>query len=155
MSSKQAKLILHRSGTQKTKKLAWINKSDPRLPSKAHIIRQTLQLLISNTHNEETFPSTTISSGNRKREDLGNTFKPTVPRFPRHGPHNKPRFFTCKCVAPVPTPRTTAVSKPGVNRTWSLKAHLTCTAPNVVDLLRCKRHPNLWNEGSAKNPKLR
>ena len=112
MSSKQAKLILHRSGTQKTKKLAWINKSDPRLPSKAHIIRQTLQLLISNTHNEETFPSTTISSGNRKREDLGNIFKPTVPRFPRHGPHNKPRFFTCKCVAPVPTPRTTAVSKP-------------------------------------------
>ena len=40
------------------------------------------------------FPKTVIISADRKRENLGEIFKPTAPgRFPRHGPNNKPGFL--------------------------------------------------------------
>ena len=155
MSSKQAKLILHRSGTQKTKKLAWVNKSDRRLPSKAHIIRQTLQLLFLNTHNEEKFPSQPSHLGTgsvRTWETFSNL---RFLGFPDMAHITNQDSLPASVWHLSPLLELQPFQGPGVNRTWSLKAHLTCTAPNVVDLHRCKCHPNLWYEGSAKNPKLR
>ena len=45
-----------------------------------YIIKQNQHILFSATQNEETFHTATITSTDRKRENPGNTFRPSVPR---------------------------------------------------------------------------
>ena len=82
--------------TKKKKKLAWVTTYDPRLPSKSEIIRKNLPLLYTNPENKNVFPRKTIIAADRRRKNLAEIYKPTVPkRFVQHGPRNKSGFFTC------------------------------------------------------------
>ena len=67
----------------------------PRVPSKTAIIKKNLHLLHANVINKEIFPPRTIISADRKRKNLAQMYKPTVPqRYVQHGPKNRPGFFS-------------------------------------------------------------
>ena len=100
-----------------------------------------------------------IIAAERKRKNIGQIFKPTVPnRFPYHGPHNRSGFFTCsakKCDTCAHSSTLTSFRSPWDNRLWKIKENLTCHTPNVVYVLQCQMHPEKWYVGSTKNLKLR
>ena len=79
---------------KKPKKLAWV--TTLRLPSKSEIIIRNLHLLHADPQNKEFFPKNLIISADRRRKNLAQMYKQTVPRrFVTHGPENKPGFNKC------------------------------------------------------------
>ena len=86
---------LNQPRKRKDTKIAWVSTYDPRVPSKTAIIKKNLHLLHANVINKEIFPPRTIISGYRKRKNLAQMYKPTVPqRYVQHGPKNRPGFFS-------------------------------------------------------------
>ena len=94
---KDREKLLNQPRKRKDTKIAWVSTYDPRVPSKTAIIKKNLHLLHANVVNKEIFPSRTIISADRKRKNIAQMYKPTVPqRYIQHGPKNRPGFFPCK-----------------------------------------------------------
>eukprot|EP00745_Piridium_sociabile_P015180 TRINITY_DN22393_c0_g1_i4.p1 TRINITY_DN22393_c0_g1~~TRINITY_DN22393_c0_g1_i4.p1 ORF type:complete len:282 (-),score=17.02 TRINITY_DN22393_c0_g1_i4:268-1113(-) len=88
--------LLNGKRKKKHKKIAWVTTYDPRVPSKCEIIKQNLHLLYSDTRNKDIFPRGIIISAEKRRQNLGEIYKPSVPNlFPVHGPLLKPGFYIC------------------------------------------------------------
>ena len=141
------------------RKLTWISKYDPRLPNKSRIIHDNLHLLHSNENNIAIFPNGSIISSNRRRKNLRDIYKPTVPRYGliTNTTPTDPGFFVCnrKCDTCAHSRDTKFIQSPWDGRKWYIRKNLTCTTKNVVYVLYCKEHPKAMYVGSTKNLKSR
>ena len=141
------------------RKLTWISKYDPRLPNKSKIIHDNLHLLHSNENNISIFPNGSIISSNRRRKNLRDIYKPTVPRygFTTNTTPTDPGFFVCnkKCDTCAHSRDTKFIQSPWDGRKWYIRQNLTCTTKNVIYVLCCKEHPKAMYVGSTKNLKSR
>jgi len=130
-ASKHRKTVITQPRKRKPRKIAWVTTYDPRLPSKSKIIQDNLHLLYSDNKNKKIFPEKMTISAERKRKNLGDIFKPTVPRrFPRHGPAEKPGFYTCsanRCDTCLHSYDLKSFQCPWDGRNWVIKQHITCT----------------------------
>lgn len=157
-ASKNREEILKKPRKKKPKKLAWVSTYDPRVPSKHGIIKNNLHLLYADSENIEFFPSSMIISADRKRQNLGEIYKPTIPkRWPVHGPAHEPGFFVCgrKCDTCAHSESTKEFRSPWDGRRWHIKQHITCTTPNTIYIITCKIHSDFWYVGSTENIKKR
>ena len=131
---------------------------DPRNPSKSKIINDNLNLLYSNPTNETIFPKGSIIGADRRRTNLGELVKPTVPRrFPVHGPINKKGFVKCqkKCDTCRHSGDRDFFHSKWDGRKWYIREHIECTTPNVIYILECKIHPHFQYVGSSMDIKKR
>ena len=132
---------------------------DPRLPSKSEIIRRNLPILHADPQNKELFPKSTVISADKKRKNIAQIYKPTIPRrFVIHGPENSRGFFKCSathCDTCRHGSFTDSVTSAWDNRRWQIKQHLTCTTPNVIYLIQCQIHPEAQYVGCTNNFKKR
>ena len=156
---KNRKALLTQPRKKKGKKVAWVTTFDPRLPSKSEIIRRNMPLLYANPVNKEYFPKNLIISADRRRKNLAEIYKPTVPRrYMEHGPQQEPGYFPCRAKR-CDTCRHGRVFKsfqsPWDARWWRVRQHLDCRSDNVVYLLKCKIHPTKWYTGSTVNLRSR
>ena len=157
-ATKRRSEILNKPRCSKPKKLAWVTTYDPRTPSKSSIIKKNLHLLHADPENSTIFPPNLIIGADKKRPNLAQLYKPTVPkRWPNHGPHNEPGFFVCskKCDTCKHSKIVKAFTSPWDSRKWYVRQHITCTTPNVIYILSCKIHRNFWYVGSAEDLKAR
>ena len=91
---KDREKLLNQPRKRKHMKIVWVSLYDPRVPSKTAIIKKNLHLLHANVVNKEIFPPRTIISADRKRKNLAQMYKPTVPqRYVQHGPREQNSFF--------------------------------------------------------------
>ena len=67
-AKKDREKLLNQPRKRKDTKIAWVSTYDPRVPSKAAIIKKNLHLLHANVINKEIFPPRTIISADRKRK---------------------------------------------------------------------------------------
>ena len=115
--------------------------------------------MYTNPQNKKIFQKNQIISADRRRKNLGELYKPTVPqRFVEHGPKLEPGYFTCqakKCDTCKHGKNTKSITSPWDGRTWNIRQHLTCSSKNVIYVLKCKIHPKLLYVGSTKNLKSR
>jgi len=157
-ATKNRDKLLLQQRKKKLKKLAWVTTYDPRVPSKSQIIKRNLQLLYTDSINRTIFPPKSIISADRRRRNLSEIYKPTVPnRFPFHGPLQQPGFYRCKnkCDTCAHAEDITFFVSPWDGRTWHIRQHITCTTENVIYVLKCKLHPQELYIGSTKNLKRR
>ena len=158
-ANRNRKELLTKPRKKKPPKIAWVSKYDPRVPSKSAIIRKNLHLLYQDNQNKKIFPKNLIIGADRRRRNLGELYKPTVPKcFREHGPKEAPGFVTCtrKCDTCAHSKEMHSFQSPWDGRRWTVKKHLTCTTPNLVYLLTCKLHPDEgWYIGSCKDLKAR
>ena len=158
-ASKDRAKLIHQSRKKRKNKIAWVTTYDPRVPSKSKILRKNINILYSNKKNREIFPKGMIIPADRRRKNIGEIYKPTVPkRFVEHGPAPKQGFFPCsrkRCDTCDHSTEITEFLSPWDGRKWKVRGHLTCSTPNVVYVVRCKIHHEAYYIGSAKNLKLR
>lgn len=158
-SAKDREHLLQQPRKTKGRKLAWVTKYDPRLPSKAKIIQKNLHLLYANPENKEIFPRGTIISADRRRKNLAEIYKPTTPHhLVTHGPKPEPGFHPCSrkaCDTCAHSLKIHGFSSPWDGRKWTIRKHLTCTTPNVIYIIRCIGHEEGVYIGSTQNLKLR
>ena len=96
INKKKRNDILYRPRRKKPKKLAWVSTWDPRAPDKSKIIHKNMHLLYRNPENRKIFPDGLLIAANRRRPNLGEYIKPTIPRrFVEHGPNPEPGSFPC------------------------------------------------------------
>ena len=146
------------NNSTKNKKSTWISKHDPRLPNKSKIIHENLHLLYSNVKNISIFPKGSIISSNRRRKNLRDIYKPTVPRSrPATNVPTVPGFFTCnsRCDTCFHSRDTTFIQSPWDGKKWYIRQNITCTTKNVIYVLCCKIHPKAMYIGSSINLKKR
>ena len=89
-AKKNRRKLLQQPRKKREKKIAWVSAYDPRVPSKTAIIYKNFHLLYTNAVNKDIFPSRTIISADRKRPNLAQIYKPTVPQ--RHVQHGPPKI---------------------------------------------------------------
>ena len=169
-SERKRKDILYKPRIAKPKKLAWVSTWDPRAPDKSKIIRQNLHLLYRNQENRKIFPEGLLIAANRRRQNLGEFIKPTIPRrFVDHGPFLEPGSFPCNGanIAPNRTGacdlckhvnHTKSFKSPWDGRVWNMRHNVNCESPNIVYLLicNCDNHSEYaWYIGSSVNIKTR
>lgn len=168
-SQKRLELINKPRG-KKPKKLVWLSKWDPRAPSKSEIIRKNLHLLYRNPENKQIFHSDSIIAANRRRPNLGEFIKPTVPRrLVQHGPHEENGSFPCVGKEIEPRKKGACdlckhidilhnIKSPWDGRTWKIRGHNSCGLKNLIYLICCQ-HENHWESswyvGSAVDIKSR
>ena len=156
-AKKYREKLLNQPRKRKHTKIAWVSTYDPRVPSKTTIIKKNLHLLHANIVNKEILPPRTIISADRKRKNIAQMYKPTVPqRYVQHGPKNRPGFFPCKerCDTCRHSKETTVLVSPWDGRHWTIKQHITCSSPNTVYVVMCEVH-NEWYVGSTTDLKAR
>ena len=98
-----------------------------------------------------------IISADRKRKNLGQIYKPSVPRRNiEFGPKQERGFFPCtnKCDTCAHSKLTKNIKSPWDGRNSQIRQHITCTTPFVVYLIYCTIH-NVFYTGSTVNLKLR
>ena len=152
-ANKNREDILHQPRKRPSKKIAWLSTYDPRLPSKNEIIKQNLDILYSNPVNRQMFPKGLIIAADRRRQNLGEIIKPTVPnRFPVFGPKLKPGFHPCgNCDTCNHSAEIDRFKSPWDGRTWRIRQSIDCRTPNVIYCLRCMDHPDELYIGSTVN----
>ena len=157
-ASKDRDTVLHgaRKNKNRKKKIAWVTTYDPRVPSKSSIIKKNLHILYQNEENKNIFKKGVIIGADKKRKNLGDIYKPSVPkRIIQNGPQEEPGFFPCgKCDTCAHSRRVKELVSPRDGRRWFIKQHLTCRTPQVIYLLFCKIH-NEYYTGSTKNLRSR
>ena len=155
-ASKDRRSVLHGARKKKKKKIAWVTTYDPRLPSKPSIIQKNIHLLYQNEENRNIFEKRMIIGADRRRKNLGDIYKPSVPkRTIGHGPREEPGFFPCgKCDTCAHSRVVKQLISPRDGRRWLIRQHLNCRTPFVVYLLFCKIH-NQYYTGSATNLRFR
>ena len=149
---------LQKCSKKKGKKLAWVTTWDPRVPDKSSIIKNNLKLLYKNPDNLKIFPKKSIIAGSRRAKNLGEIYKPSVPKRTReHGPENRKGFFKCerKCDTCLHSIETTSFKSNWDGRKWNIKSHLNCTTTNVIYMIQCKKHSEFLYVGSTVNIKKR
>lgn len=144
---------------QKQKKIAWVTRYDPRVPDKTRIIKKNLEILHKNPENKKLFPKKSLIAADRRRKNLGEIYKPTVPgRFQEHGPREKNGFFKCtktRCDTCNHSREMSNFSSPWDGRKWTIRQNITCTTPNVIYIVTCDHHKEFLYCGSTTNVKLR
>ena len=156
-SSKDRPTLLNQPRVKQRKKLAWVTTYYPRVPSKGKIISNNMGILYANPKNKDIFPRELLIAAERRRKNLGEIYKPTVPRrFPRSDSLEEPGFFPCggRCDTCRHARPTKSVRSTFDGRTIVIKKHLTCKTPWVVYVITCMIHGVMY-VGSAKNLKLR
>ena len=142
-----------------SKKHAWVTTFDPRFPSKTEIIKRNLHLLYSDPENKKIFPPKSIISADRRRKNIGEIYKPTVPqRLVEHGPKTNPGFWRCtakRCDTCAHSLDIQQFTSPWDGRTWKIRKTLTCTTKCVIYVIRCTIHRDAWYVGSSTNLKFR
>jgi len=157
-ASRERHELLFQEKPKHTSKIAWITRFDPRVPSKRAIIRKYQEVLYSDPENKKIFPPGTVISADRRRKNLGELYKRTVPRrFVQHGPLLEPGFHPCggKCDFCRHGLPTSEILSSWDGRRWRIKKHLTCTTPLVVYMLQCTLHPEAIYIGSSKDVRTR
>ena len=152
---KDREKLLNQLRKRKDTKITWVSTYDPRVPSKTVIIKKNLHLLHANVVNKEIFPPRTFISADRKRKNLAQMYKPTVPqRYIHHGPKNRPVFFSCKerCDTCRHSKETTVLVSLWDGRHWTIKQHITCSSSNTVYVVMREVH-NEWYVGSTTDLK--
>eukprot|EP00745_Piridium_sociabile_P028914 TRINITY_DN46767_c1_g1_i5.p1 TRINITY_DN46767_c1_g1~~TRINITY_DN46767_c1_g1_i5.p1 ORF type:complete len:381 (-),score=50.73 TRINITY_DN46767_c1_g1_i5:160-1302(-) len=158
-ASKNRKKLIQQSRKKKKKKIAWVTNYDPRVPSKSKIMRKHMGILYSNKKNQQIFPKGMIISADRRLQNIGEIYKPTVPkRLVEYGPNKKQGFFPCsskRCDTCSHSTEINEFTSAWDQRKWKIRGHLSCSTPNVVYVIRCKIHNDAYYVGSTKNLKLR
>jgi hypothetical protein len=158
-ADKDRDTLLNKPRKVKGKKLAWVTTFDPRVPDKTKIINKNLHLLYSNPENKKIFPKKSVIAADRRRKNLAEHYKPTVPRrFVQHGPKQDPGFHPCsakRCDTCAHSLKINECVSPWDGRRWQIRKNLTCTSLNVIYIIRCKIHHEAVYVGSTKNLKLR
>ena len=152
------KKALRKRSKKKQKKIAWVTTWDPRVPDKSCIIRNNLNLLYKNPDNLKIFPKNSIIAGNRRPKNIGEMYKPSVPkRFLQYGPENEKGFFKCKgkCDICLHSTELTSFNSNWDGRRWYIRSHLQCTTNNVIYMIQCKIHSDFLYVGSTVNLKKR
>jgi hypothetical protein len=162
--------IINKPRKKKPKKLAWVSKWDPRAPDKSKIIHNNLHLLYRNNENKKIFPKEMLIASNRRRPNLGEFIKPTVPRrFLPHGPYLEPGSYPCEGKDVLPCRKgacdlckhiqpTRSIKSPWDQRSWKIRGHHTCEEKNLVYLIFCTHSDHKdssWYVGSAKDMRAR
>ena len=163
---KKREHMLYRARSKKTKKIAWITTYDPRVPQKSKIIHKHMHILYRNPQNKKCFPEGLLIGADKKRKNLRQIIKPTVPRrFVQHGPFLENGCFPCAGAMKIPgatgacdlckhIKTTHSFISPYDNRKWNIRQHLTCSTPNLIYLIICKcnNHESYaWYIGSTNN----
>ena len=141
-----------------TKKIAWVTTYDPRVPSKSNIIRKNINILHSSPLNKEIFPKNSLIAADRRRRNIGEIYKPTIPRrHVYHGPKEENGYFLCKkkCDTCKHSEESKSFRSLWDGRKWKIKDKLSCSTPNVIYLIECKLHPDFLYVGSTINLKKR
>ena len=153
-AKKDREKFLNQPRKKKDTKIAWVSTYDPRVPSKTTIIKKNLHLLHANVVNKEILPPRTIIPADRKRKNIAQMYKPTVPqRYVQHGPMNRPVFFLAKKDAT----RVAIQKKPlflYLRGTVDIGPYITCSSPNTVYVVMCEVN-NKWYVGSTTDLKAR
>jgi len=162
--------ILNRPREKKPKKIAWVSQWDPRAPDKTKIINKNMDILYRNKLNEKIFPRNMLIASNRRRPNLGEFIKPTVPRrFVNHGPFLEPGSFPCAGANIPPCAKgscslckqispTKEILSPYDSRKWKIRQNLTCSSPNMIYLIICNHADHdtfAWYIGSTMDMKKR
>lgn len=157
-AAKPRHAILNNQTKKQKNKIAWVTKYDPRVPSKCAIINENIHMLYSNPDNKDIFPRKCIIAADRRRRNLGEIYKPTVPRLQsRDVQPEKKGFFPCnkKCDTCKHSEQVTEFRCPWDGRCWQVRDHITCDTKNVIYVLKCCVHPDVWYVGSTTNLKRR
>ena len=116
-------------------------------------------MIYTDKENKEIFPPKSIISADKRRKNLGEIYKPTIPRrFVQHGPKTQSGFQKCtakRCDTCAHAINIDRFTSPWDNRHWQIRKTLHCTTPNVIYIIRCKIHPQAWYIGSTRNLKYR
>ena len=140
------------------KKIAWITTYDPRTPSKSKIIRDNLDILYSNPINRVIFPQSILIAADRRRKNIGEIYKPTIPRKQLASESNKePGFYTCSkiCDTCKHSEKRNAIKSKWDSRVWKIRDNITCTTKNVIYIMECNVHDNFMYVGSTVDLKKR
>jgi len=141
--------LITRPREKKSKKLAWVTTWDPQAPDKSKIIKENIHLLYRNPENKKIFPERFLIAANRRRKNLGEFIKPTIPRrFVPHGPYLEPGSFPCPGAEVAPCRKgacdlckhvrtTRCILSPWDGRKWKIRQHLTCDSRNIIYLVFC------------------
>ena len=158
--------ILYRPREKQDRKIAWVSTWDPRAPDKSKIIHDNIHILYRNPQNKKIFPKGQLIAANRRRQNLGEYIKPTVPRrFVEHGPHLEPGSFPCEGAKIDPCKKgacdlckhvqtTKEFISPWDGRKWKIRNNVSCQSPNLIYLMicNCDDHSDYaWYIGSAVN----
>ena len=163
-SKAKRRKLLFRPRNKRPKKIAWVSTWDPRAPDKSKIIHNNMHLLYRNPKNKLIFPKGLIIAANRRRPNLSELIKPTIPRrFVQHGPFLEQGSFPCKGASIPPRCNgacdlckhvqvTKDVTSPWDGRKWKIMANVTCQSPNIIYLIicNCSNHSDYaWYVGST------
>ena len=120
------------------KKVAWVTTYDPRTPNKSKIIKDNLDILYSNLTNIEIFPRNMLISADRRRKNIGEIYKPTIPKIKQNvTTANSNGFHTCKkqCDTCKHSNNRTYIQSKWDSRKWKIRDHIECSAENVIFIL--------------------
>ena len=157
-ATKSRNEILEGKRKNKGNKIAWVTTYDPRVPSKSEIIKNNLHILYSNDENRKMFPKGNIIGTDRRRKNIGEIYKPTVPRrHVVHGSREEDGFFWCekKCDICKHAKPMKEFASQWDGRKWKIRGHLSCSTRNVIYVMMCKLHPGFMYVGTTTNLKLR
>ena len=149
--------------TKNPKKIAWITLFDPRLPNKSKIINKNIEILHSNPINKDIFPKKMLIAADRRRKNIGEIYKPSVPSIrdntvtSLHSSSTDKGFFTCnkKCDSCRHSQSRKTFTSRFDNKTWSIRDNLSCSTSNVIYIVECKTHADFLYVGSTTNFKKR
>ena len=162
--------ILFKPRKKKPKKIPWVTTWDPRAPPKDKILKKNAEILYRNKENLKIFPKDMLISSNRRRPNLGEFIKPTIPRrFVFHGPFQEQGCFPCTGANIAPCKKGACdlckhiqivkmIKSPYDSRTWKIRQNLTCSSPNLIYLIICNEDDHrdyAWYVGSAGDMKIR
>ena len=149
---------LRKRSTYTENKIAWVTVYDPRVPNKTKIIMNNLNLLHDNSINKEIFPKKILISADRRRKNIGEIYKPSIPRMNKTTSTNIDNGFK-KCNSRCDFCNHSENSKYIVScynkKKWYINCSLTCTTPNTIYIVKCKIHVEFLYVGSTTNLKKR
>ena len=123
--------------------------------------KKHLHILYPDKDNQNIFKKIFFISADRKRKNLGQIYKPSVPRRNiEFGPKQERGFFPCtnKCDTCAHSKVTKNIKSPWDWRNWQILQHITCATPFVVYFIYCTIYctiHNVFYTGSTVNLKLR
>ena len=117
-----------------------------------------MNILHSNKENESIFPASMLIAADRRRKNLGEFYKPSVPkRFDEQGHKQREGFVVCgkRCDTCRPSDNRKTIKSKWDGRTWHIRENITCDIPNVIYMMECKEHDDFLYVGSTTNLKKR
>ena len=139
-------------------KVVLITTYDPRIPNKSKIIRDNLDILHSNPLNKTIFPKNKLIAADRRRKNLGEIYKPTIPRKKIVNVGNNEQGFTVctgRCDTCKHSKNTTAITSKWDKRVWKIRGDIKCSSKNVIYIVECTVHDNFMYVGSTMDLKKR